>query len=234
MGKKKLDQNEMTGDSATAEDFVKQAKTHMAILNQKATSDEKKAQHLRAYHGLGALSLKLAPDHKGYGEGVLKQHAEAIERDYNFVSRARHFASNYDAKQLQQLCQTPLGISHLRALIDIDNKRLRSKLQRQAHKQKLSVAALFALKKQDIKPKRGGGARVKIVDNPKLALLELLSEGETWVRRCKATLEKLSDASEGEAADLQENAEDGIKRLKAIAQAARQAEKDLKRLRDEG
>jgi hypothetical protein len=236
MGKKKSVRRATSADSgaATVEDFLQQAEPFMAVLNQKATTDQEKAKHLRAYHRLGALSRALAPDHGGYGDGVLKEHAEAVGRTYRFLSLARRFADRYDAKELKQLCQTPIGVSHLRALVDVENKRQRVKLQKQAYDQKLSVAALFELKKHEIDPKPGGGASVKIADSPKTAVLNLLSDGDAWARRCEATISKLKETSgKRELADVQDVAEEGIERLKAVAKAARQAEKQLKRLSGE-
>jgi hypothetical protein len=79
---------------------------------------------------LGALSLTFVPDHGGYGTSLLKQHAEALDRPYSFLSLARRFADRYDAKELKQLCQTPIGVSHMRALVDVENKRQRGNARR--------------------------------------------------------------------------------------------------------
>ncbi len=218
---------------AIAEEFEQKAEPLMAVLNKKltkATTDEEKAKKLQAYHRLGKLSLQLVPDHGGYGKGVLKQHAEAVGCTYRFLSLARRFANRYTKEDLVQLCAHPIGVSHLRALVDVDDKKLRARLQKKAYSQKLPVAALFKLKRQKIDPKRSGGAPVKTASDPKTALLDLLGTGHVWVRHCEDVLPKLSKISEKGIRDV---AEEGIKQLKAIAKAARQAEKELKRLVDD-
>ncbi len=220
-------------DLTDAERFEQKAEPLMAVLNKKttkATTDEEKAKKLRTYHRLGKLSVRLVSSHEGYGKGVLEQHAEAVDCTYRFLSLARRFAVKYTKEDLAQLCAHPIGVSHLRALVDVDDKKHRTRLQEKAYSQELTVAELFKLKRQKIDPKRRGGAPTKTASDPKTALLDLLGNGHVWVRHCEDVLPKLSKISEKGIRDV---AEDGIKQLKAIAKAARQAEKELKRLVDD-
>ena len=216
---------------ATAEEFRRRARPFTAVLNKEATTDQEKAEHLRAYHRLGALSLELLPSRASYGKGLLKQHAEAVDRPYGFLSVARRFAERYNKADLDQLCKHPLEVGHLRVLVGVKAKKQRAKLQKQAYDQKLSVKALGDSKTQQLGRKRSGGAPIKIADNPMVAVLDLLNDGDKWVRRCEATIPKLTEiGGKRVPADLKDVAAEGVERLKAVGKAARQAEKELKQL----
>jgi hypothetical protein len=220
---------------ATPAEFGRQAKPLMAVLNKKvakdATDQEKKVEHLRAYHRLGPLSLELLPERGSYGKGSLERHAEKAGLPLGKLYVARRFAQKYNKAGLDQFCKHPLGVNHLRVLLDVQDKRQRARLQKQGYDQNLSVAALLELKKQLFGRKRAGGAPIKIPDDPKVAVLELLSDGDKWVRHCDATTEKLSEiGGKRVPAGLKDVAAEGIERLKALTRAARQAEKELKRV----
>jgi hypothetical protein len=240
MGKKKSSPNRTPPEGAvdaapaTAAEFRRRAKPFMDVLSKEATTDQERANQLRAYHRLGSLSLEIVSGHEGYGKGLLEDHAKAVGRPYGFISVARRFAASYNNADLDQLCKRPLGVSHLRALVDVTNKSQRATLQKQAYDDKLSVAALFELKKQRFGRKRSGGAPIKVPDDPRIAVLELLGDGDKWVRRCEATIPKLTNVGGKRVpADLKEVAEEGIERLKALGKAVRQAEKELRRVSDD-
>ena len=112
------------------------------------------------------------------------------------------------------------------------NWRSRAKLQKQAYNQNLPAAAIGELKKQLPGSKRdGGGAPIKTPDDAQVAILSLLSKGDRWVRHCNATVEKLAGAAGKRVpAAVKEVAKEGVERLKAVARAAKKAEKELQRL----
>ena len=67
------------------------------------------------------------------------------------------------------------------------------------------------LKKQRFGRKRSGGAPIKIPDDTEVAVLELLGDGDKWVRRCEAMISRLTKAGEKRVpAGLKDVAEKGM------------------------
>jgi len=228
MGKKKSSTRRKPRKRPAAE-FREQAEPFMAALKKKATTDQEKTERLRAYHGLGKLSLSVRK-RGAYDKGELKADAKEAGLSYGYLYAARRFADRYDEEELNELCKQPLGLNHLQTLLAVRAKKDRATLQKQAYEDKLSVKALGVLKKQKFGRKGSGRVPIKIADNPEVAVLDLLSGGDKWMRRCEATIPKLAKIGKRVPAGLRDVASEGIERLRAIAKAARQAEKELKRL----
>lgn len=101
-------------------------------------------QELRDFFKLGREVLtadEKNPKKQTYSKEISISFAEQLGKSRDYVDKARQFASSYTEKQFEELCSLrrpdglPLRRRHLVALLSVENKGERKRLQRKAAKE---------------------------------------------------------------------------------------------------
>src|SRR3954451_3397350 len=95
-------------------------------------------ERLRRYHAIGTDALQRFPVGAKFDSATIHQLALQESIDIDTARKARLFARRYTKAELEEICQLrgrggmPLGWSHIRHLMSVQDKSTRSDLQRRA------------------------------------------------------------------------------------------------------
>jgi len=231
MAKKKTTKPTSTRRSANARPltparFRSLAEPYLLRINAAGRSPDTLADKLRAFHELGVLLREHVPKRAGYGAKQFAVLGEAIGHTSSSISKVWRFPGRYDAKDLEELCETPICWGHVVLLLPLD-KPQRRKYQRMAASRGWTVEDLRRALKADFEPLRRGGRLVKIPDNPADALRQLVGDGQVWLRRSRAVQKKLRSKSGKKSVNAQATV--AAEALVEISEASMALAKNLRR-----
>ena len=179
-------------------------------------------QELRDFFKLGREVLtadEKNPKKQTYSKEISISFAEQLGKSRDYVDKARQFASSYTEKQFEELCSLrrpdglPLRRRHLVALLSVENKGERKRLQRKAAKEGWGYRRLG----EEIVVIQGsqssGGRRPRGPDSVEDALAQLIKMSEQW-RRWYELFETQDDQDRVTLEDLPD---DVAKALKSIS-----------------
>ena len=230
MAKKKTNKPASTRRSTNARPltptrFRRLAEPFLRRINVAGRSPDILADKLRAFHEFGTLLRKHVPERAGYGAKQFAVLGEAIGHTSSWIYKVWRFPGEYDAKDLGELCKTPICWGHVVLLLPLD-KPQRRKYQRLAASRKWTVEDLRRALQADFEPLRRGGRQVKIPDNPADALRQLVGEGQVWVQRSKAVQKKLQSKTAKKS--VKDQATAAAEALAEISEASMALAKDLR------
>jgi hypothetical protein len=151
-------------------------------------------QELRDYYQLGLDVLKADrknPNKRTYSKGVSLEFAERIGKARDYVDKARQFVSKYTEKQFEELCSLrrpdgmPLGRRHVVALLSVEDKRQRTRLQRMAAKEGWGTRRLGDEITAVQGSRSSGGRRPRGPESIVGALVQIVKMSESWGKWCR-------------------------------------------------
>ena len=232
MGKKKsTPRHQPTPEPArpaalTPAKFQRLAQPFLRVINAKPATDNARREKLRSLHQLGTLLRKHIPERSIYGEEQFAGFAEAIGHLPSWLHKIWRFPGRYDARDLEELCKTPISWGHVVLLLPLGRFQ-RRKYQRMAASRGLTVEALRRVLKADFEPLRGGGRQVKIPSNPADALRQLVGDGQVWLQRSRMVHRKIQSKSARKA--VQQQAGEATAVLRQMGAVAAALAKELRR-----
>src|SRR3954452_581896 len=91
---------------------------------------------LTRYHAIGIRALERNPSGAKFDSATIHELSLQEDIDIDTARKARLFAKRYSKEELEELCQLrgrggmPLGWSHIRYLMSVQDKTVRADLQR--------------------------------------------------------------------------------------------------------
>jgi hypothetical protein len=182
----------------------------MAESRPRASRDEvaQSVREIREYHRQGRDSLRELPKRGGYGQRALDEQAGRLGWNVMRLRKARQFAgpeSGYSRKRLNELVRLlrehrpVFGVSHVGILVSASWAEGRARLQRRCILENWGKARLEAEVKARLGPRRSGGRRRRVADDPVQALMQIDKMADTWLRWHAAAAAEQRGNGDGES-----------------------------------
>jgi hypothetical protein len=148
-------------------------------------------RQIKAYHAQGKQSLKELPERGRYGDRAIATQAKQRGWTETKLRKARQFASpeaGYSKDRLNELFRLlrehrpVFGVSHVGILVTASWSEGRAKLQRRCILENWSKDQLEAKVKARLGPRRFGGRRRRVAEDPVQALVQVDEMADTWRR----------------------------------------------------
>jgi hypothetical protein len=162
----------------------------MAERRQQASRDEVNAAiaDIREYHSQGRASLRDLPERGRYGQKAIIEAAEQLGWKDTKLRKARQFALMFTQKQLDDLCGlvrrhlAHFGTTHVGIAVTVPDARERAELLRSCIVNDWGKAQFQAEIKARLGPRRHGGRRRQVAEDPLHALVQVDEMADTWLR----------------------------------------------------
>ena len=225
-----------------------QVTPHLSPGLASARAQEKSAT-LRRYYELGQRANATGPDGTPKQPEPLKDLAAEAGVQEDTIRKALKFATTYTAGDLEELLALrgadgePMNWYRVRVLLQVKDKSLRSKLQREAVEKGWSRRDLWAaVQSRQGGKKSPGGRRFSVPDSPQQVLGRLTELSESWLRFYQdvgeegGLAEKLRTAKrQGKrTAGLKHAVREAVDRLHALQEAASKLAIRLEEIEPEG
>jgi hypothetical protein len=185
---------------------------------------------IRAFHRQGLRSMHNQPEKGAYGEGQIKEQAEAMGSNETYVRKSRQFAVRYTEADLDRLCkmlrryQPQFGMSHVLLLVTVERKAQRDRLEARCLRENWSYRELQEALKRRFGKRRQAGRRWRVGRDPADVLVRLDERTGAWLRLYRI---------------ISDEPEKGKEKARRLARLPRQVQRDtqaaclaLERLRD--
>jgi hypothetical protein len=169
---------------------------------------ERSIREIREYHRQGRASLRELPERGRYGQRALDEQAERLGWNVTRLRKARQFAdpaAGYSREQLNELfrllrAHRPVfGTAHAGVLVTASWAEGRAELQRLCLEGNWSKAELEAHVKARLGPRRFGGRRRRVAEDPIQALVQLDEFADSWQRWYAIAVERPQDNGRGKS-----------------------------------
>src|SRR5262245_61540921 len=162
----------------------------MSESRPRATRDEveEAIRQVRAYYQQGRASLRELPERGRYGQKAIAEAAERLGWTDTKLRKARQFALLFTREQLHDLCGlvrrhlSHFGPTHVGIAVTVPKARERASLLRACIEEDWSKVELEAEIKKRFGPRRFGGRRRRVADDPLQALVQVDEMADSWLR----------------------------------------------------
>jgi len=211
----------------TPAQFRKRVKQDLEVIDSRGDGPEDRRAHLQAMYRIGKVLDDFLPTRSANGSRRMEQLGEAIDRSEKWISTAREFAAKYSEEDLAELCEMPLGWSHVLLLLPVSDHRMRTRLRRQAVEQSWTWRQLQRAVRNRPGKRRGGGPRIRQPQTPREAVDRLEEATKQWIGVANVMADHLQPRTQKPAAQADEQTERVRTALQQMDRLVRRLRRDL-------